>query len=333
MTDAVDRQLRALMARLHEMTPLPPSFEELPLAPDRPGSSDRTGARRRAAWAVAVAALAVVVVGAGVFVATREESGSTVTSQMTPPPTAASATTVSSSDVAGLWVFATRAVQVDTNRVGTGWPLPSPLPAYRFEPNGTVHGFDGCNQTAEGWQLVGGHVQTPPAPNNTGSGTAVLCVDSAGDPPMTVSAVPSAVSVRDGVRTLLHASADGSTAKGVRVDDLRSPATLAGTRWMLAVDGDDITISFSEDDTVEVTNDVAICSTGRYHYADRIVELTLSAPQLGCGDRQLGVLTSGPLLVASYSDGYAADTLLLASEHGAVRMFPSSTVTTQAGGG
>jgi hypothetical protein len=333
MTDAVDRQLRALMARLHEMTPLPPTFDDFTVAPEPPVSV-RDGGRRRLAWAVSAATVVVVIGGAGVFVATRDDDGSRVTGQAT-PLSAASGTSLNPGDVVGLWVFASRAVQVDANRVGTGWPMPSPLPAYRYEPDGTVRGFDGCNETTRGWELANGRLQAPPAPNNTGAATAALCVDSAGNPPLTVSAVPNAVSVRGGIVTLQHLNADGSTARGVRVDDLPSPAALADTSWFLAVDGDDVTISFGSNGTVELKTDVTICATGRYRFTDRVVEIELSAPQPGCADRQLSVLTSGPLAAVWYSPGpllpgprrrdrEGDDTLLLASERGAVRLFPSA---------
>jgi hypothetical protein len=180
---------------------------------------------------------------------------------------------------------------------------------------------------------VDGQLQVPPAPNNTGVSTAALCLDTTGNAAITVPAVPNALSLYGGVPTLSHSYSDGGAAHGVRVEDLPSPVTLAGTRWMLAVDGNDVTISFRDDGTVELATDVGICATGRYDYADRLVELDLSAPHPGCGDRQLGVLTSGPLHVTSYSDGYAADTLLLASERGAVRLFPFGTTTAQAEGG
>jgi hypothetical protein len=329
MTDPDDRQLRALMARLHDMTPLPPTFDELALVRGRRLGPRRSRRQRRATWAVA--AVAVAAIGAGVFVASRGDDRSMVTSQTTSPPDSNSSLTtvagLTSGDVPGLWVFPRRSVP-DGNRVGTGVPLPSPLPAYRYEPDGTVHGFDGCNQTSGGWELVNGQLQVPPAPNNTGGSSAALCLDSSGNAPVTVPAVPHALSVLGGVPTLSHSNPDGSTAHGIRVDDLASPATLAGTSWVLALDGDDVTISFRADGTVELATDVGICSTGQYDYADRLVELNLSAPHPGCGDRQLGVLTSGPLLVTSQSDLYTAGSLLLASERGAVRLFPSGTTST-----
>jgi hypothetical protein len=336
MTDPDDRQLRALMARLHEMTPLPPTFDELALVRSRRLGPTRSRRQRRATWAIA--AVAVAAVGVGVFVASRGDDRSMVTSQTTSPPDAVSSHTtvtgLTSLDVAGLWVFPRRSVPTsDGNRVGTGVPLPSPLPAYRYEPDGTVHGFDGCNQTSQGWELVNGQLQAPPAPKNTKVSTAALCLDSTGNAPITVPAVPNTLSVLGGVPTLSHSNPDGSTAHGIRVDDLPSPSTLAGTSWVLAVDGDDLTISFRDDGTVELTTDVASCSTGRYDYIDRLVELELSEPDPGCGDHQLGVLTSGPLLVTSPSDLYTAGSLLLASERGAVRLFPSGTTSTHAEGG
>ena len=327
MTDPVDRHVRALMARLHEMTPLPPTFDELTLTPRRRSSSMGGGGRRRAVWAVATAALFVVVVGVAVFVATRGGGRSTFTGQLTTSPSAAS---VSSSDVVGLWVFERRAVQVDEHHVGTGWPLHSPLPAHRYEPDGTVHGFDGCIQTTETWELVDGTVQTPLAPNNTGGATADQCLDKTGNAVMAISAVPNAVSVFRGVPTLVHSNADGSTAIAVRVDGLPSPATLAGTSWTMAIDGDDLTISFRNDDTVDLATDAAACSSGRYDYADRLIEVVLSGTESGCGDQQLTVLTSGPLLVTTGSDAYGAGTLLLASDRGAVRLVPPGTVATGA---
>lgn len=333
MTDPVDRHLRALMARLNDMTPLPPSFDELTLV-DGAVTAGVGGRRRGAAWAVTGAA--VLVASAGLLVVTQPERSPTLPLETPPPaPATASATgsAVTSGNVAGLWVFATRAVPVDEYRVGTGWPLPSPLAAYRYESDGTARGFDGCNQTTQAWELVDGQLQTPAAPHATGGSTAALCVDSSGNTPLTIPAVPHAMSVLGGVPTLLHSNADGSTARAVRVEDLPAPEALGGTTGVLAIDGVDLTISFLDDGTVELTTGVASCSAGRYRYADRHLQLNLSTPQPACANRQLGVLMSGPLQVASYSDGYAADTLLLASERGAVRLFPPGTSTTEAEGG
>jgi hypothetical protein len=104
MTDSNDRQLRVLMARLHDMTPLPPTFDELALVRGRrPGTTGRRR-QRRATWAVA--AVGVAAAGAGLLVASRGDDRSSVTSRTTSPvdsgPALTTVTGLTSGDVRGL---------------------------------------------------------------------------------------------------------------------------------------------------------------------------------------------------------------------------------------
>lgn len=321
MTDQLDRELRSLMTRIDEMTPLPPAFDDLPTIAGRPHPPSR---ERRIVLA-ASAVVAVAIAGIAMFVATRPDRPGTVTTAT--PPSGSVATTraapqpvVAPDDIVGLWVFTRRAVPVDENRVGTGAPMPSPLPAYRYEPDGTVRGFDGCNRNVSAWQLENGTLEPAETPPATAAATAIGCPDT--DVPVTVAPVPQSVSFLARELTLVHEESDGSWAWAVRVDDLPAPDSLTRTSWTLGSADDDVSVSFRGDGTVGIAADATPCAAGTYSYGAGLLEMTLVV-EPNCRDDELDLLASGPLVAASYTDSIAADTVLLASDRGAVRLFPA----------
>jgi hypothetical protein len=230
-------------------------------------------------------------------------------------------------DVLGTWVVTRREQPVDDTGSRAFVPMASPLPTYRFD-DGTVSGFDGCNFVVSPWSFTDGSFTTTELTNATAAATTIGCDGSDGNPLPTVGPSPERLELIDGSITMVFEDEDGIAAHAQRLSDLPTPQRLAGSSWILAVDGPDITVHFGRNGTVEFREDATACAAGRYMLDAGVLDLDLDAPLHECTDARLDELTESPLEVVSFSDDYLADTILLVPETGgAVRLFPESAST------
>ncbi len=246
------------------------------------------------------------------------------------PPSLPSQVTVrrnfGTADVVGTWMVTRQERSVDDAASKMFVPLASPLPTYRFDNDGTVSGFDGCNFGVAPWSFTDGRFTTTELTNATAAASTILCEDSDGNPLPTVGPSPERLELIDGTVTMVFSDDDGITAHAQRLSDLPTPQGLAGSSWILAVDGPDVTVHFGRDRAVEFRDETTACAAGQYTYNAGVLVLDASLYQ--CTEARLDELTASPLAVASYSDDYMADTILLVPETGgAIRLFPESAST------
>lgn len=274
---------------------------------------------RRRVFAV-LAAAAVVAIGVTGIAAFRSRA---------PQDEPAGATSVSSAapkaftarDVVGTWVV------TETN----GVPRPSPLPTYHFKlgtgPNGrgVVIGFDGCNLVEADWAIENERLVL----GDTSGGSTAGC------PPL-ASGLPLAVPI-DGARMgtsgrsiALVLDSRGTTSVARRIDDLARPTDIAGSTWILAVDGPDLQLTFA--DELTAGDDAGICSRTGYHYeAGQLVINPTSSVEAGCRTSLLWSLLDGRFTVARFSDGYSDSILLVPpTSAGTVRLFPGGVESAEA---
>jgi uncharacterized membrane protein len=258
----------------------------------------------------------------GTFASNDAQTPSPTPPQLTDPRNFAAA------DVVGTWVVTRRERSLDDTGTKAFVPMASPLPAYRFHDDGTVSGFDGCNSLVAPWTFIDGAFTTTEVTNATAAASAIDCEDSDGNPLPTVGPPPERLELIDGTITMVFTDEDGITAHAQRLSDLPTPRRLAGSTWILAVEGPDITVHFGRDGTVEFRVDTTTCAAGSYTYDADVLVLDLDASPDQCPEARLNELTGHPLEVASFSDDYLADTILLVPPTGgAVRLFPESATS------
>jgi hypothetical protein len=305
-----------------------------PVEPARPPRraftiDDRSGWRR---FSVAAA---VVLVGGLVGALAWANADPSVPSSDTPPPanqTPPSQVTVPNdfgpADVVGTWVVTRRADGADDPGAQTFVPMASPLPTYRFDDDGTVSAFDGCNSLKAPWSFTDGMFTKPEVTSITVATSAMLCAYSDGNVNPTVGPSPERLESIDGTITMVFDDEVGTTAHAQRLSDLPTPQSLAGSSWILAINGPDIGVHFARDGTVEFRDGTTTCAVGSYTYDAAVLVLDLDASPDQCPQARLDELTGNPLEVASFSDDYMADTILLVpATGGAVRLFPASAST------
>jgi heat shock protein HslJ len=295
-------------------------------APSALDRDDRSGWRR-----FSLVAAAVLLVGGLVAALVWVNADRSSPSSSTSPPVTQDSTGM---EFLGTWVVTRRQQNVDDAGSQMFVPLASPLPTYRFEPDGTVSGFDGCNSSVAPWSFNEGEFTTSELTNATAAVSTISCEDSDGNPLPTIGPSPERLELIDGAITMVFDGEDGMTAHAQRLSDLPTPRGLAGSSWILAVDGPDIAVNFGRDGTVEFRDDTVTCAAGSYTYDPGVLVLDLDATPHGCPDARLDELTPSPLEVASFSDNYMADTILLVpATGGAVRLFPESASTEDTAGG
>lgn len=228
-------------------------------------------------------------------------------------------------DVVGTWIVTRREHGVDEADTRVFVPMASPLPTYRFDADGSLSGFDGCNSHVAPWSFTSGRFTTTESTNATAAATAILCEDSNGHQLPTVGPSPERLEQMDGTIIMVFAGEDGITAHAQRLSDLSTPPALAGSTWILAIDGPDVTVEFGRDDRVEFRDDTSTCAAGSYTYDVGVLVLDLETTPDQCPGAGLDARTQRRLEVASYTDRYVADTILLVpATGGAVRLFPAS---------
>ncbi len=278
--------------------------------PPPPNLEDQSG-RRRFGLAAAAAVLVAGLVGALLLVNADRS---------TPPATVPSS--FSTADVDGTWIVTRQERQVDDAGSKGFVPLASPLPTYTFDNDGTLSAFDGCNSIVASWSFTDGEfavtdVTTAAAPTS--------CEDSDGTAAPIVEPPPTRLESIHGTTNMVFIDQDRITAHAQRLSDLPTPQRLAGSSWILAVDGPDVSVQFGRDGTIEFREDTMTCATGLYTYDAGVLVLHLDPAIDECSDAPLDELSASPLIVAYFSDAYVADTILLVPETGgAVRLFPAS---------
>jgi hypothetical protein len=227
-------------------------------------------------------------------------------------------------DVVGTWIVTRHERSVDDTGAKAFVPLASPLPTYRFDDDGTLSGFDGCNSMVARWSFTDGRFTTPEVTNATAAASTIRCEDSTGIPLPTVGPSPERLERIDGTITMVFTDQDGNNAHAQRLSDLPTPQQLAGSSWILAVEGPDVTVQLRHDGTVDFREDTTTCAAGSYTYDAGVLELDLEAAVDQCPDARLDELTANRLNVAVFSDDYMADTILLVpATGGAIRLFPA----------
>lgn len=274
-------------------------------------NSDTDGQRRRRVWWLLVPAALVALLVAGLIGAAGRDR-----------PAAPNDTPVSGSsggtpaDVVGTWIV----TELD------GVPLPSPLPMYHFKVGtgvggvGVVSGFDGCNSFAANWSIDGGRLRF-----EDGGSTTALCLDSDGSPVPTVSPVGGRIETIDGTTTLLLENNSG-TARGRRIGDLSSPASLRGTAWILGLDGPDVSLHF--DDQLIADIDGVGCGRTSYTFRDGALRLDrFEGADASCVSALEG-FEELRIDVAELTDAYSPSIVLVPPTGGAMRLFPRGAVET-----
>ncbi len=308
---------------------------EPPHPPRRALKIDDRSEWRRLSVAAAAVVLVGGLVGALVWVNADRSgpSSDTAPPATQTPPSLPSQVTVPSdfgtADIVGTWIVTRRAHGVDDAGAQTFVPMTSPLPTYRFDNDGTVSAFDGCNSLVAPWSFTDGRFTTPEVTSVTVAASAMLCAYSDGNLRPTVGPSPQRLESIDGTITMVFDDQDGTTAHAQPLSDLPTPQVLAGSSWILAVDGPDIGVRFDRDGMVEFREGTTTCAAGSYTYGAGVLVLDLNASPDQCPQAPLDDLTARPLEVASFSDDYMADTILLVpATGGAVRLFPESVSTT-----
>jgi hypothetical protein len=253
------------------------------------------------------------------------------TSPTAPEPTSPKgpvATSFSRADVVGTWIVTQREHSVDDTGSKAFVPMASPLPTYRFDNDGTLSGFDGCNSLVAPWTFTDGQFTSSEVTNATAAASTILCEDSNGNILPTVGPRPQRLESIDGTTTMVFTD-DDITAHAQRLSDLPTPRSLGGSHWILAVDGPDVTIRFTADGTVEFADDTTRCATGTYTYNTGVLILDVEAAPDQCPHARLDQLVGHPLDVATFSDHYATDTILLVPPSGGTtRLFPEAGADT-----
>lgn len=273
--------------------------------------TDREGrTRRRWPLLAAGAALALLVTGL-VAVATSDRPTDPVPADTAPE----SADELTPDDVIGVWVVTER----------DNVPLPSPLPTYRFTPDGQVSGLDGCNLISTTWSIDDGRLRM----GDTGKSTTGLCRFSDGREVPTVPPGGAHIDTDADVTTMLFEDG-GLTASARRVGDLEPPLTVFKTTWTLGVDGPDLTLRFADRLNAGV-NGLDDCGHTTYRYRDGELQLgRFEDADASCDVSPLRDLEGTRSDVVEYTDAYSPSILVVAPTGGAIRLFPGSVETVEA---
>jgi hypothetical protein len=232
------------------------------------------------------------------------------------PPSTAVSIPPSGRDVVGTWVV------TESN----GFPRPAQLPTYHFKIGtgpggiGVVTGFDGCGEVHGSWRLDGDRLIV----DDDANGVAKPCPFLGETTPL-VPLTGATLVAADGNLVLRLGDGGGSLAR--QTFGLASPPALRDTKWVLALDGPDLTLAFTADE-LTASVDGAVCARIRYRYdgASLLTSPSTNSAPGPCQRALLDGLHDVAFRVVQYTDRYSPSLLLTTLTAGTIRLYPASSV-------